>query len=427
MTRATPLMEQERSPHVLALLLALVAATSGTERGLIVPGLKLSDIVLVVLIGAIFVRWLGRWRIIDGLGLAVLGYAGVYALMTLINFAQRPELPVSELLPELLSGPQFLLLYLVAFAIGQKTDRLTVWLKPTMIIASLMGLLAVVQVLDVGPTREILSVLTGAERLLDPLEWQVYRGTGLFPSWHALGMYLAIHAVIAIVLIGRETLEPRTRRWLFVAAIMCSIGILTTTTGTPMVIVAVAILLYLLSPRNAVLVVLAGVVLTVGATATPIWENISQRIAVQFDGDSLIPSSFMYRVRIWERDFIPLIEQSPWTGHGPVLAEAGLFEYMESMYITVLVYGGIPLLLALAVLVVAAWARMRAVASTAVAPMLSGASRAMKFLMVMLAGFMVIHPYLADAGGAPMVFTALGVVSGFAYSQRATTTEAIAR
>ncbi|STZ58140.1 Lipid A core - O-antigen ligase and related enzymes [Mycolicibacterium tokaiense] len=403
------------------MVLALIAATSGTARGAIVPGLKISDVLMVLLAAAVLVRWGGRWRLIDGLGGAVLVYAAVYVAMTLVNFARRTELSLGVLPHELLGAPQYALLYVLAYAIGQKSRSLLTWLRPSMILACVMSVVAVLQVANIGPVRRILAAITGRDKILNPLDYQVYRGTGFFPSQHALGMYLCIHVVIAVVCLARVSLDDRDRRLMLATVLLSGIGILSTATASPALICVAAVFAFLLSTRRAAWAIGGIIALSAAALASPIGDNIADRLAIQYGSSesfSILPKSFWFRVDVWLRDFVPIITRNLWSGYGPVPENSHLFPYMESMYITVLMQGGVLLLGALIFLIVAALIRMHRVLSTVAvddASLANPAARALRFLLVLMTLFMVIHPYLSDAGAAPLFFTALGMVSGLAY------------
>ena len=298
------------------------------------------------------------------------------------------------------------------------------WFRPSMLIACFMAVIAVLQVADVGPVRQFLAAITGRDRLLDPLAYQVYRGTAFFPSWHALGMYLCLHAVIAAVCLGRASPTAKDKRLLIMTLLLSGVGILTTTTATPALIYGIAIVAFLVSTRNAVWAFLGTATLVFTALLTPVGQNISERIQVQYGesgNESILPKSFWFRVEVWTRDFLPIIQQNAWTGYGPVAEDSSLFAHMESMYISVLMQGGILLLVALALLLIVAFVRMDGIVRNLPRDdpsLVNPAARALRFTIVLLTLFMVIHPYLSDAGAAPMVFTSLGIVSGLAYRVR---------
>lgn len=405
-------------PKLLATLLALVAATSGSERGLLVPGLKISDLLLVVLAVVALIRWGGRWKLIDGLGFAILVYSLFHVALTVANFSERTDLATSALLAEVLAAPQYLLLYLLAYAIGQKSGTILTWLRPSMIIACAISVLAVLQIADLGPIRDLLAWYTGNERIANPLNWQVYRGSGLFPSWHALGMYLCIHVVIAAACLGKGHFDRRERRLFVWMILLGSVGILTTSTGTPIIIAAVAIIFFTLTPRTAWIVISTAIAAVFAVAFTPLGISLADRLGRQFDGNSgsLVPQSFEFRLSVWRRDFFPIIQANLWDGYGPIDTDNGIFSYTESMYILLLLRGGLPLVVTFAVMLLVAFVVSSRLSHHADSEV-RAVARAMRYLAVMLAIFMTIHPYLNDAGGAALFFTAMGIVSGLGYRE----------
>lgn len=403
--------------------LALIPALSGTTRGLFVPGLKISDILALLLLIAVLVRWRGRWRLTDSLGVALLVYALLFAVLTLGNFSSRTDLPADGLAKELLSVPQYLLLYLLAYGIGQHTARVSTWFTPSLLVAASLSALAVAQLLDVGPTRAFISTLTGNPELLDHPTWKVYRATALFPSWHALAMYLSIHIILAIALIVKGHPGLRERQVLVVGAALACVGILTTSTATPIVMAVAGVAVITYSARRVRYLVLLGAVGAAVALFTPVSTLIAERVARQAigGGDSLLlPQTIGFRLEVWSRDYLPLIEDNPWSGYGPLSErDLELFPYTESMYISALLMGGIPLLVTVLLLLLVAARRMTQVASRARSSSLVAMATGQRFVVFGLLFALLLHPYLDDAGSAALFFIALGMVSGAAEKENA--------
>jgi hypothetical protein len=406
-------------PSVIATGLALVAATSGTERGLLVPGLKISDLLTVGLLVLVFVKWSGRWKIFDGLGIAVLLYAFLHVVLTMVNFSERPDLDESLLLAEMLAAPQYLLLYLVAFALGQKSSGIGIWMRPSMMIACGIAIIAFLQIMDFGPVREVLAFLTGNERIVDPYNWQVYRGSGVFPSWHALGMYLAVHIVLAAACLGRGNFPRRDQRLFVWTIVLGGIGILTTATSAPILIAALGVLLFAVSRKTAWIVLVVGGAGAIAIATTPLGATLAERLSRQASGsDSLLPQTIAFRLDVWARDFFPIIEANIWTGYGPVSDSDELFAYSESMYILLLMRGGLPLLAMFLVMLIVAYVRMNVIAKRSPCFAERAPARGARYILLALGAAMFIHPYLNDAGSTAVVFSMLGVLSGLDVKSR---------
>ncbi|SUE94962.1 hypothetical protein [Mycolicibacterium tokaiense] len=149
--------------------------------------------------------------------------------------------------------------------------------------------------------------------------------------------------------------------------LLSGIGILSTATASPALICVAAVFAFLLSTRRAAWAIGGIIALSAAALASPIGDNIADRLAIQYGSSesfSILPKSFWFRVDVWLRDFVPIITRNLWSGYGPVPENSHLFPYMESMYITVLMQGGVLLLGALIFLIVAALIRMHRVLST---------------------------------------------------------------
>jgi O-antigen/teichoic acid export membrane protein len=118
-----------------------------------------------------------------------------------------------------------------------------------------------------------------------------------------------------------------------------------------------------------------------------------------------LPETINYRITVWVTEFIPVVMKHLVTGFGPDTPPNIAFPYTESVYFTLLLRGGLPLLLLYGGLMLAlAWharglrndpdAERRAVAQTL-------------FLLIILAVFIqLITPYFVDAG-FPFLFWVL--------------------
>ena len=57
-----------------------------------------------------------------------------------------------------------------------------------------------------------------------------------------------------------------------------------------------------------------------------------------------LPASVAYRVAVWTQEFLPTISHNIVTGYGPELPPGAVWQYTESQYVTLLLRGGLPLL-----------------------------------------------------------------------------------
>jgi hypothetical protein len=130
---------------------------------------------------------------------------------------------------------------------------------------------------------------------------------------------------------------------------------------------------------------------------------IQQRLDYSFetapgaDRHALVPQSVAYRLDLWTEQMLPAIGGRWLTGYGPDIPTSVSFEYTESMYLTLLFRGGVPLLLVYAALMLALGAAALTLARRA-----GGVDRVIgRSLFALVALLAVLHlfePYFATSG-----------------------------
>lgn len=406
---------------LLASSVALIPALSGTERGLLIPGLRLSDVLVLLALAFVLLTWGLDWVPARGLGAVVAAYTIGSTVLVLWNYAERPDLTHADLVKEALSGPQFLLMFIAGFALGQKVSSVLPWAKIIAVSAAFVAVIAVLQYFDFGSTREVLSYVTGNPAIAQPVEWKANRSTGPFFSWHALGMYLAMSATVVLAVLSDPALDRKSRTLFGVAIALIGAGMITALTLTPVLLLAAALVAFgLKSGKARVWTVVLGLIGAALLSFTEVGQTALQRLDNQERSSSTdfpeLPQTIGYRLTIWTRDYLPLLRTHEWNGYGPLgPSDHAIFPYTESMYIEVLVRGGILLLVVLILMLLAALLAMRNAASIAKsrgATVEAAVAMAMVLITAFLALAQSIHPYLADAGSASFMFCAWGVCAG---------------
>lgn len=411
----------DSTPPWLFALLATVPALSGTERGLLVPGLKLSDVIVILIVVIIALRYSIRDLRLDAAGWALLAYGLLHMLFVVINFARRADLEGSNVLDvgkEMANGIQYFVIFAVALILSARAPDISTWLATTLAIAAAIAIVAFLQEMGVPGIREVLASLTGNPRILAWEEWQDSRATGPFFSWHALGIYLSIHATLAIALLFRARLSTRQRALTGLALLALVLGLVSALTATPVALTVLAALV--LAPwRTLNRRLLLGVVGTAGALGglalVLFWNQIVDRISDQ--GETVIPGvprTIAYRLLFWTRDYFPLIGKNLWTGYGPLGPnDTNLYPHTESMYVTVLMAGGIILLTSFVTFLAFALVTLvRARRAFGPGSRERAATSALVIVTCFLFAAQFIHPYFDDAGGAPLYVVTLGILMG---------------
>lgn len=339
---------------------ALVPVTAGLRRGLPVPGLKLSEVVLLG--SAVLVLSMAggrrRWNAVDYAALTfVLMGAGVTGATLL-----RGTAPVeAEAIRSAFAPAVFFLLYRSVRAAGltgrQRLTALSLLLAP----AALVVLVALGQYFDVLGVRQLVESVTGGivfER------WSYLKGetgnrvTGLFEIWHSLAGYLVPLILLCLAMVNEAELPERWRRFAALMLGLTLVGLIASQTLNAIAVtLGGALLLGALQRRlgRTVALLMAASVLA----AALVGPALVGRLDEQFGAGSTLGRNVEGRISIWSEDYADFLERSWAIGYGPGLPSDVEWDHTESLYVTLLLRGGIVLtgafVLLFGVIIVSAW------------------------------------------------------------------------
>jgi hypothetical protein len=322
-----------------------------------------------------------------------------------------------------LLGPlQFLILYR-AVASTLATSRQRALALRLILLASVpISILTLLQQFNVGPTRAFITSITGTDIYATITQEGVPRATGPFPHWHQLGGYLMI-----VLLIGVATfLEKRQRvlpRWGLVAVMVpAALALVQTVTASPILgfIVGSLLLGWWAGQSRRVLAWLAMIVVVIGVAFAPL---LGSRVNQQFEtshatgSSGHVPQTIGYRYQVWQTEFVPLLSGRLLSGYGPDLPTQLNFPFTESLYVTLLMRGGIPLLLVYAALMCAfVAAGARAARSDVAERRIAG-----RVLVVCVGVLIFIHlleSYFVDSGPPHLLWLLVGLMAPAAAHER---------
>jgi hypothetical protein len=408
-------------PHVAALaLVALVPALAGLRRGLPVPGLRLSEILIVTFAGLIVVaaRRSGheRWGPFDWLALT---YVALTAGLGIVDVLMRGQALDADSVGRLVGPLQFFLLYR-ATRLALTTPALRRLALMLLLAASIpVSLLALLQQLDLAGTRSLVVALTGTDiyattTLPSPFVQgvEVPRATGPFPHWHNLGGYLFVIVLLAVALLldRRRTVN----RWLVAAALVpAAIALVQTVSFAPIAGAVVGSALIGIWMRRTKLV-LCTLGLVIGACLVFFGSQLDYRVDQQLTApaaaESGLPTSIAYRLEVWDQ-FVPVIGRTLLSGYGPHDPPGLFFPYAESQYVTLLLRGGLPLLACFVALFVALAALAVSARRRDDDPTQPVVANVVLATIVALAFIFLIQPYFTDAGVPHLVWALAGLLA----------------
>lgn len=344
-------------PIVAALAMAVAAPEfAGLKRGFPVPGLRISEI-LIVGAGVLLLIEASATRPRPRTGFGTCAMLYVIATVTLGTLdLLRLGQPFSQDAVGKLIGPlEFLILFAtVRTCAGDDVSRART-LRWILLAAIPVSGIAVLQQLGLASLRHF------AQRYaLDTdstLAYHtIYRATGLFNQGHILSAYLMVIILLGVAVLldgGANILPRRTVILVLVAAVA---GMAAAATVTP-VVGALAGSMLLAWRYGRVGRVALGMVVAVSIAAISVGSVISARYAQEtttsrtyvqpgltLTTNGGLPSSVAYRVAVWTQEFLPTIGHNIVTGYGPELPPGAVWQYTESQYVTLLLRGGLPLL-----------------------------------------------------------------------------------
>ena len=406
-------------PLVGVVVVAAVApALAGLSRGIGLPGLKLSELLVVVAAVAIFLRRPPRWRRTVGVDFAMAGFAVTSLGFGIFHVTQGtiPLLIGSNLGEAFLVTvqPGFLFLAWWAGSRGvQSSADVPVVLRWVLLVSMVPAIVAVMQYLDLPGVRDALVAVTGNAGLLieegaDAAsdESSVLRVTGPFTIWHSLGGYLLIPAVLSTVLLLRRDRSVLSMPLLGVVLLVDAAALVLTVTVTLLLWLPVAVLVSALLARRLFRAV--GVLAVLAVAALLVFpEAIADRAEQQTSSTASTAGvagadvgalqTLQYRIVIWQRDYLPVVSNAAPVGLGTEKVDSALFASTENQLLTYVLRGGIGLVaMAYVAMGALAWRAFRHSWAPA-NPARSGAL-ALVGVMSFLPAASMVWPYISNAG-----------------------------
>jgi hypothetical protein len=394
-----------RNPAAGVFLLAgFTPIISALRRGLIVPGLRPSEVLVVwlaplVILGAR--RPIPRWGALEGLGLL---YAATTCGLGVLDVWARGGQFTQDNIGQLIGPFQYLVLFrAVRVGISTSSDRNTT--AAIVLLSSVpVAILALLQGFGARWAHHLEVSLTGVD--LGHLD----RATGLFTSWQVLAGYLFIVGVLAAAAFAfRARHILRAPVALAVLVVDCAALARTLTIGALIGWLIGCVIVMILArrvhvTRSQIVVLLC---LGIGLIGIVFAARFHQQYG-SHGSTSLVPRTISDRYAIWAHQYIPSLSGRWVTGYGPgIPADVG-WKFTESVYVTMVLRGGL-LLLAVYLALMAAFIDVarRARAQSAELRALGGG---VLVAVCLLFPLQVIATYFTTSGLPEVLWIVLGLV-----------------
>jgi uncharacterized membrane protein (UPF0136 family) len=406
-----------RRDQVLVLIMvALVPVLSGIRRGLPVPGFRVSELLTVLLGGAVL--WMHRRRVASGLG-ALDWLAIAYAVATLalggIDLLRRDAPFDSDNVSGLLGPFQFLVLFRAVALVARDPDVRAAIVRVLLLASIPPAVLAILQGLGVQPLVDFGVHLTGSDYRGDFDLQGFVRATGPFPHWQVAAGYFLVVGVLGVAMLVRPGQTALAARFLVPVVALDTFALLRTVTAGASVALAVAGVLLatfagrLRSPRTWLPVGLLLVVIVGGSVFAPRYSEQYRRTDKGTQAHGIVPRTIVYRYDIWKDQYLPVLEDRWLTGYGPDIPPDAKWKYTESVYVTMLLRGGVLLLFIYAAFMVKLLLEGRHLVRAGPA-LEAGIGSATVAIVLVLAVTQVIATYFTTSGAPQAVWTLAALV-----------------
>jgi O-antigen/teichoic acid export membrane protein len=329
-------------------LVAVVPPVSGLRAGLPVPQVRLSE-VLIASVGVLLLLvarpgQTPRWRAFDWLGL---GYAVANAVLGGFDLMSRgSHISIAEA-DKLLGPMQFFLLYRAVLTTLTTRRQRLIALRLLLLASVPVSVLAILQEIHAPGVVKLLANITASQAFATNVG--VHRATGPFALWHDLGSYLFVIVMLGVALLVNQSWQVMKPRTVAGIVVLAGIALIATVSATPIAGTAIGVLVLAVTarPRKRWVVRVAGIIVLLSAAFGPILATrAKQQFSLQAPVKQIpyLPQNFNFRISVWTTEFLPVIGKHLVTGYGPDFPPGLAFSYTESVYVTLLLRGGLPLL-----------------------------------------------------------------------------------
>lgn len=402
----------------LALLagVAIFPILPGLQRGLVVPGARITELVAIGF-GLLALQRVRRRPLlpVTPVEWLVLAFVAGSVMIGAVNLVAHDITADGDALGKVVGPIQFALALFGIRVLVLDADDLRDVLRVIVLASVPVAVVAVLQFLDAPGVRDLVITLTGSETAPVSGQTDGVRATGLFSHWHSLGGYLCFILILVVALLFRD---PPLPRWMLAGVLAIDLAaLLCTVTFAPIGGALLGILIIATLHRR--LLVAAGGMLVAAAVAAPVaLPALTERLGDQFQDAKpvyqidqasypLLPQTVGFRIQVWVEQYAPAMKQYLFTGWGTTIPPGVRWEYTESVYLTLIVRGGLLLLTIYLALMTAVFVLSWRLRRDHPRPALP---EAMAVAIAVFALMQVINPYFTDAGFPQLWWLTLGVL-----------------
>ena len=338
-----------------ALLALAIPLTAGMARGAIVPGLRINEVLLLVVTAGLVLRHLTRAQPLAyaRLDVVILGFCLINLVVPWAVILLSRVDAALDVWQTVLAPAQYLCVYLVYSRGELDVADVSLVFHACMLASVLVAAVAVAEAIDVAGVRDAVANYYPPQPLA-PGD-TVYRPASLLGHYSAVGAFGLLNLVLAIA-IAAARLPGFPRWWLGLAAGASLLSVVVSVTYAPMLALSVGVGAALLVVRKVPWWQLAVGLPVLAAAAVALWPSISARAIQQVSGagGNGLPDSIATRVDYWQSFFVPaLLRHGLWFGTGTLMppeVPGPLVNFVDNGYLWQLFRAGVPGLVAFLVM-----------------------------------------------------------------------------
>jgi hypothetical protein len=285
-----------------------------------------------------------RWRTFDWLAL---GYVGTTAAFGFLDLKSRGGGVTATDLNKLLGPFQFFLVYRAVLTALVSADQRRTAMRLILLASIPVSLVAILQQAHIAGMPGILANITGSQAYLE--NTGVPRATGPFEHWHDLGSYLFVIVLLGVAVLVGGSGRVMSRKVLIGIVSLAGVALINTVSFTPILgaIVGCFFVLRLAERPQRWVGAVAASLAVVGLMFAPL---LASRYQQQFgphapvEQYAYLPQNVNFRIAVWTDQYLPVVREHLATGYGPDHPTSIPFSYTETIYVTLLLRGGVPLL-----------------------------------------------------------------------------------
>ncbi len=335
-----------------ALIVVGVPLTGGLRTAGIIPVLRVSEVLTLLVAGALLLaRLLDRQhhplRPLDvPIAAFVLGIVTIPAFV-LWGSGVRPEI---EVLRRVLGPLQYLAIYAIFSRSLLDDRRLRQLLNLAMAVSIVIAAVGILQMANFPGMRAFIDA--AYPPTAEACAFGSCRPTSLLEHWSAFGAFALMSYTLALALASTPNVGI-PRRWLALVAVVNAVAVFASQTQATVIGLALATAVIAIHRRRVPgVAVVSGAAIVVGVAL--LWPQVSARFEQQlfYAGNLATPESLLTRNRYWSEFFIPAILEHPWTGTGtviPIDVPQRFVRFVDSEYLGMLFRAGVAGLLLLVI------------------------------------------------------------------------------